>query len=51
VSRAKGGALALLDGKTLEARAPQMTAVEAAGAGDSMTAALAYGRAKTARCA
>jgi 1-phosphofructokinase len=43
VSRAGGGALALLDGMALEARAPEMTAVEPSGAGDSMTAAIAYG--------
>ena len=43
VSRAKSGALALLEGATLEALAPEMTAVESAGAGDSMTAALSYG--------
>jgi 1-phosphofructokinase len=46
VSRAKGGALALLDGVLLEARAPEMTAVEPSGAGDSMTAAIAYGRSR-----
>jgi 1-phosphofructokinase len=46
VSRAKGGALALLDGVVLEARAPEMTAVEPSGAGDSMTAAIAYGRSR-----
>jgi 1-phosphofructokinase len=43
VSRADGGALAPLDGDLLEARAPEMQAVEPAGAGDSMTAALAFG--------
>jgi 1-phosphofructokinase len=44
VSRASGGALALLGESLLEARAPEMTAVEPSGAGDSMTAALAFGR-------
>jgi 1-phosphofructokinase len=44
VSRASGGAVALLGGDQFEARAPEMTAVEPSGAGDSMTAALAFGR-------
>jgi 1-phosphofructokinase len=46
VSRADGGALALLEDDLLEARAPEMHAVEPAGAGDSMTGALAFGRAR-----
>jgi 1-phosphofructokinase len=45
VSRAEGGALALLGGELRKATAPQMSAVDPSGAGDSMTAALAYGRA------
>jgi 1-phosphofructokinase len=45
VSRAAGGALALLGGTLLTAQGPEMTAVDPAGAGDSMTAALAFGRA------
>ncbi len=45
VSRAAGGAMALLDGKLLTASGPVMTAVDPAGAGDSMTAALAWARA------
>jgi 1-phosphofructokinase len=45
VSRAAGGALALLGGTLLSALGPEMTAVDASGAGDSMTAALALGRA------
>ena len=43
VSRAEG-ALALLGGRLLKATAPSMSVVEASGAGDSMTAALAHGR-------
>ena len=49
VSRAKGGALALLDGVVLEARAPEMTALEPSGAGDAVTAAIAYGRSRGSR--
>jgi 1-phosphofructokinase len=45
VSRAAGGALALLDGTLLRATGPQMTAIDPSGAGDSMTAALASARA------
>jgi 1-phosphofructokinase len=44
VSRAAGGAIALLGGKLLRATGPEMTAVDPAGAGDSMTAALAFAR-------
>jgi 1-phosphofructokinase len=44
VSRAAGGAIALLGGKLLQAAGPQMTVVDPAGAGDSMTAALAFAR-------
>jgi 1-phosphofructokinase len=45
VSRAAGGAIARLDGRLLRASGPEMTAIDPAGAGDSMTAALAFGRA------
>jgi 1-phosphofructokinase len=45
VSRAAGGAIALLGGALLTASGPEMTAVDPSGAGDSMTAALAFGRA------
>jgi 1-phosphofructokinase len=45
VSRAEGGAMALLDGELMSAAGPAMTAVDPSGAGDSMTAALAYARA------
>jgi 1-phosphofructokinase len=41
VSRAGEPAIASLDGRLLEARAPQLEVVEPRGAGDSMTAALA----------
>jgi 1-phosphofructokinase len=47
VSRAEGGALALLDGELRKATGPQMSVVDPSGAGDSMTAALAYGRAQS----
>lgn len=45
VSRAEGGALAMLGGTLLTAAGPEMTAVDPSGAGDSMTAALAFARA------
>ena len=45
VSRADGGALAEIGDALLEAKAPKMTPVEPAGAGDSMTAAIACARA------
>ena len=44
VSRAAGGAIALLDGELLRAVGPEMAVVDPAGAGDSMTAALAFAR-------
>jgi 1-phosphofructokinase len=46
VSRADEPAIALLDGRLLEARSPQMEVVEPRGAGDSMTAALAVSAAQ-----
>ncbi|HEY3613738.1 MAG TPA: PfkB family carbohydrate kinase [Gaiellales bacterium] len=46
VSRAEGGALALLGGELLKATGPQMSVIDPSGAGDSMTAALAYARAE-----
>ncbi|MDX6540882.1 MAG: 1-phosphofructokinase [Gaiellales bacterium] len=45
VSRAEGGALALLGDELLRATGPQMNVIDPSGAGDSMTAALAHGRA------
>jgi 1-phosphofructokinase len=45
VSRAEGGAMARLDGRLLRASGPEMTAIDPSGAGDSMTAALAFARA------
>ncbi len=45
VSRGSDGVIASLDGEWLQAVGPEMTAVEPRGAGDSMTAALAVGRA------
>jgi 1-phosphofructokinase len=45
VSRAEGGALALLGGELLKATGPRMAVIDASGAGDSMTAALACARA------
>jgi 1-phosphofructokinase len=45
VSRAEGGAMALLGGELLGAASPEMTALDPSGAGDSMTAALAFARA------
>jgi 1-phosphofructokinase len=45
VSRAAGGAIASLDGMLLGATGPEMTALDPSGAGDSMTAALAFARA------
>jgi 1-phosphofructokinase len=44
VSQASGGALATVDGALLTVRAPEMSVVDPTGAGDSMTAALAFGR-------
>jgi len=43
VSRAAEGVVAWLDGRWLAARGPAMTVVDPHGAGDSMTAALAFG--------
>jgi 1-phosphofructokinase len=45
VSRADHGALASIEGVLWEAGAPELSVVDPAGAGDSMTAALAYARA------
>jgi 1-phosphofructokinase len=44
VSQAAGGALAAVDGALFTVRAPEMSVVDPTGAGDSMTAALAFGR-------
>ena len=46
VSRADRGVLASLGGVLCEGTAPEMTVVDSAGAGDSMTAALAFARAR-----
>jgi 1-phosphofructokinase len=45
VSRAEGGAIARLNGRLMRASGPEMTAIDPSGAGDSMTAALAFARA------
>ena len=46
VSRADRGVLARLGGVLCEGTAPEMTVVDSSGAGDSMTAALAFARAR-----